>query len=106
MSAFEANPEMLEQLAEIFEKTAEYVEELEAKIQEKDEAQFRLQNSEHLDKLASYGFSEEELSGLKPETLEKISGVVGSTEEPAWEIGTGIGVAEDSLDPIARFCLN
>lgn len=105
MNAFDIKPEELDNLAEIFEKAAEYIEELQAKIQEKEEAEHRLQNSEHLDKLAGLGFSEDELKNLSTETLDKLTKMAGSAE-PAWEIGAAYGVAaEDSLDPFTQFLL-
>ncbi len=105
-----------EEVVSLIEKTAELVEELEAKIESDTDTISSLQTS--LEKAASVdsedlvnvliekGFSEEDatnLVDLPKETLNKVASMANG--EP-WEMGKGARVAESSLDPFTKFLLS
>lgn len=110
--ACEENPRAVSMLSdiEVFEKIAEYIEELEAKVEilEKSagelETEVKIANSEPLNKLASIGFSEEEIAQISmlPENLQE---KVASVNAQPWEMGSGVGIPREKTDPLLEFIL-
>lgn len=106
-----------EEVVSLIEKTAAYIDELQAKIESDEETISSLQDEiekaasvdkrEIVDALIERGFSEEEadsLTALPSETLSKVASL-GGTDKP-WEMGKGARQAEDSLDPFTKFLLS
>jgi hypothetical protein len=94
-----------------FEKAAEYIEELEAKLSavEKvaEEAQVEVQKLDEknpLNKLASIGFTEAEIAMIAqlPENLIEKVAVANSTP---WEMGGAVGMAREKTDPLLEFLI-
>lgn len=113
------NTEIAEELrgnAEILEKTASYISELETKLNNSeakvaeltDEAAQRSRSDEleaPLSKLAEAGYTEselEELSKVGPEVLTKLA----SRSEAPDSMGESYGTAADSLDPLTQFLMS
>lgn len=103
----------IKQLADsvqIFEKTASYVSELEAKVEQlekiagKVEEAERIEHSEPLSKLAAVGFTPEELEHMShlPENL--IEKVASQGSQP-WEMGAGVGFQREKTDALLEFIL-
>lgn len=98
--------------ATAFEKAAEYIEELETKIgelsKEAEEAKVEIQaldESNPLNKLASAGFTKEEISMISqlPENLiEKVA----TTNSSPWDMGEAAGISREKTDPMLEFLLN
>lgn len=95
-----------------FEKAAEYISELETKVAELEkvagdaivEVQ-KMDESNPMNKLASFGmFSEEELammSHLPNDTLEKVA----SVNSRPYEMGGAVGIPREKTDPLLEFLL-
>lgn len=103
------------ELANILTKTAAYVEELEAKIEDSNvklsDATSQIEKAaeevqdEKLSSLIDKGFSEsdaEALSALPLETMDKVASLADG--EP-WDLGKGAGLAKSDLDPFTEFLL-
>ena len=97
--------------ANAFEKAAEYVAELEDKVTslEKIAGQYEhqeiIETSEPLQKLASIGFTQEDiefLSTLPENLLEKVA----SSNSAPWELGSGVGMAREKTDPLLDFIMS
>lgn len=107
--------EKLALAADIMEKSASYISELEAKLdiskarvaELEKEAQARLSKdevAEPLNKLASHGFTEHELDSmmsLGKETLEKIA---SQTDSPVG-MGSAHGTSTAGMDPLTAFLM-
>lgn len=97
---------------EAFEKSAEYIEELEAKVEELEKAaslipvieKEKADKAGPMSKLASAGFSEEEINMISqlPENLMTKVANVGS--QP-WEMGGATGIPREKTDPMLEFLL-
>lgn len=94
-----------------FEKSAEYITELESKVLdlEKSASEIKPTNKKPdadnpMSKLASAGFSAEEIEMISqlPENLMTKVANVGS--QP-WEMGGGAGMAREKTDPMLEFLL-
>lgn len=94
----------LKATAQLLEKAAEYISELEAELGsfQKEAA---ITESEPLSKLANLGFTKEELEHMNslPENL--ITKVASMNGQP-WEMGTGVGFAREKTDPLLEFLLS
>lgn len=95
---------------DLIEKVAGYVSLLEANIEELEkQAESRAEpaqvQSEEMSKLASYGFSDEELEMLshKPGLVEKVASTVGSPGSMGSGVGAGYG---GQTDPLMDFLLS
>lgn len=93
-----------------FEKTAEYIEELESKISELEKVAEHAEEviaadpNNPLSKLAAAGFTEEEIEYMNtlPDTiLEKVA----SNNAQPWEMGSGVGIPREKTDPLLEFIL-
>lgn len=106
-----------EEVISLIEKTAAYIDELQAKIEsdedtisslhEEIEKAASIDKRDIIDALIERGFSEEEadsLTALPSETLSKVASLGG--RDTPWEMGKGARQAEDSLDPFTKFLLN
>lgn len=101
----------LKAASNIFEKTAEYVKNLEDQILELEkfakevEKEKEIEESTPLNKLASLGFSKEELTYMNslPENLVEKVASIGSKP---WEMGGGVGMAREKTDPLLEFILS
>lgn len=95
-----------------FEKAAECIEEQSARIEElekiAEETHERVEASldEHnpLNKLASVGFTKEEIEMMSqlPENL--ITKVASAGSQP-WEMGGGVGIPREKTDPLLEFII-
>lgn len=101
----------LSEASNLFEKVAEHVTNLETKLSElekfaeKVEETKAIEESTPLNKLASIGFSKEELAYMNslPENLiEKVASIGGKP----WEMGGAVGVAREKTDPLLEFILS
>lgn len=93
---------------EVFEKTADYIRELETKIEDFEKAAALVPVLEKLgpmSKLASAGFSEEEINMISqlPENLMTKVANVGS--QP-WDMGGATGIPREKTDPMLEFLLS
>jgi hypothetical protein len=95
-----------------FEKTAEYIAELEEQVQEltkvAEEATVTvkaLDEKDPLNKLAAAGFSPEELAMMAHLPNDLIEKVANSNAAP-WEMGGGAGIAREKTDPFLEFLVN
>ena len=95
----------------VLEKASEYIQELENKVAslekfaEQAEEEKRIEESTPLNKLASIGFTKEEIAhiGSLPENLiEKMASFQAS---PTWEMGSGVGISREKTDPLLEFLL-
>lgn len=94
----------------IFEKAAEHVTTLEAelaefkKFAEDVETDRKIDESTPMSKLATLGFTKEELTYMNslPENLVTKVASIGS--QP-WEMGGGVGVPREKTDPLLEFIL-
>lgn len=103
-------------VADVLEKTAAYIEEVEVKLAEScikiDSMKAELSKSAEerdsglISSLKDKGFSDSEIANLRSlpkETIEKIAHV----NEPAWDLGEASGKARgQDLDAISAFCLS
>ena len=98
--------------ASAFEKAAEYVTELEDKVTELEKIagafvhQEEVSQSKPLSKLASIGFTQEEIEHMTslPENLiEKLASSTGGAKP--WEMGSGAGMSREKTDPLLEFML-
>ena len=96
--------------SEAFEKAAEYVKGLEANLKELQkfaqviEKEKEIEESTPLNKLANIGFTKEELtymSSLPENLVEKVASIGGQP----WEMGSGVGMAAEAMDPLLAFIL-
>ena len=101
----------LSEASNIFEKVAEHVSMLETKLEElekfaeKVEETKAIEESTPLNKLASIGFSKEELAYMNslPENLiEKVASIGGKP----WEMGGAVGFPREKTDPLLEFILS
>jgi hypothetical protein len=122
--AFEKAAEMMKQACEsnktltgfqtnalAFEKAAEYIGELEGQVAELTkvageavETAQKLDESNPLNKLASIGFSDEEIAmmaQLPHNLIEKVA----TTNSSPWEMGGAVGVAREKTDALLEFLL-
>lgn len=96
----------------ILEKTAEYIEALEAenakltaRISTQDTVEKQAETPEHLKKLANLGFTQEELEAMK-DVPEKVLEKVADTAGNAWEMGKPSGPGKPPMDPLLEFILS
>lgn len=95
---------------QVLEKTAEYITSLEVRVEglEKIAAEHavteKVTDSEPLSKLATLGFSKDEVEQIAslPEDLIQKMASVGSKP---WELGAGTGMQRDKTDPLLEFIL-
>jgi len=94
-----------------FEKAAEYIGELEGKLSElekyAEEATVtvqKLDTNNPLNKLASIGFSDDQISMISqlPENL--VEKVASANSQP-WEMGNAVGIPREKTDPLLEFLL-
>lgn len=100
--------------ANILEKTAQYIEAIEeenvklaAKVETQTNEQKPVEIDPHLKKLATLGFTQEELESMKDvpsQVLEKVARTAESAEE--YSLGKGVGPAVDKMDPFLQFLIN
>lgn len=96
----------------IFEKVAEYIDQQDARIQEleksaseiKQEVESRIDPENPLNKLASIGFSKEEIE-MMAELPDNLLTKVASANSQPWELGGGAGFPREKTDPILEFIL-
>jgi hypothetical protein len=94
----------------IFEKAAQHISHLETelgelkKVAEEVEKDKKIEESQPMNKLASLGFSKEELAYMAslPENL--VTKVASIGTKP-WEMGGGVGMAREKTDPLLEFIL-
>jgi hypothetical protein len=93
-------------MVQILEKTASYIsglekqaEELQIKISERSEA--TSDDTELRVKLASAGYSEEEITAM--ESAPSLMTKVASAAQEPWELGKGIGMKKEKTDPFLDF---
>lgn len=105
----------LKRTADILEKAAAYIDELEAKVSG-FEAKIKVMEEEltksaderdsHLvSALKEKGFSDNDITNLRSlpkETIEKIA----HQSEEAWDLGSAAGKATGDVDAITAFCLS
>ena len=97
--------------SQAFEKAAEYIAELETKLVELEKfaeqtaTEKTIEDSTPLNKLASIGFSKEELTYINslPENLVEKVASMGSKP---WEMGSGVGMPREKTDPLLEFILS
>lgn len=107
----------LKEISEIFVKTAAYIEELEAKIENSETQLVQLSKqaseapqrneitSDALAKLASAGFTQADIEALSYLPVDAIEKVAGLASQP-WGMGGGTGPSfEGNLDPLSSFLL-
>lgn len=94
---------------QIFEKAAQYISELEVKVDELEKVAYQVEVSEDkkepLNKLAGMGFSEEEMEALShvdSNLLTKVANVVSSPVS----MGGGSGFAREKTDPLLEFLVS
>ena len=101
----------LKDASQIFEKTAEYVQELETRLLELEKfakevnKEKEIEQSTPLTKLADLGFSKEELtciSSLPEDLVTKVASIGAQT----WEMGSGVGMAIEKMDPLVEWILS
>lgn len=107
----------LKHLAEVLEKSAAYIEQLESRnadLQAKiDSMEVELEKAAEerdsgiISALKDRGFSDHEIANLRAlpkETIEKVASVAG---DAAWDFGSAAGKSSTAnLDPILNFVLN
>lgn len=107
----DAKASSLKTNSQIFEKAAEYITDLEDQISKLEkfakevEKEKAIEESTPLNKLASIGFTKEELaymSSLPENLVEKVAGI---SSQP-WEMGGGVGMSRPKTDPLLEFLLN
>jgi len=94
----------------LFEKTAEHITNLETELEglqkfaQEAEKEKQIEESQPMNKLASLGFSKEELAYMSslPENL--VTKVASIGAKP-WEMGGGVGVAREKTDPLLEWLL-
>ena len=93
-----------------FEKASEYISELESKVSSLEkmagmyEHKEEIETSAPLQKLASIGFTAEEIeymSTLPENLIEKVA----SSNSAPWEMGSGVGISREKTDPLLEFIL-
>ena len=96
-------------LADVLEKTAAYIDQLETQLEEKqakiNETVVEKQAGV-VDQLSKIGFTKEEIqaiSALPEATMTKVAGMVKEAEP--WEIGHGVGVKREKTDPFLEWLL-
>lgn len=106
------HPNVVEKVRQIaiLEKAASYIEQLEAQVANlqarvtEEEEQTARPVSEHFQKLANIGFSEEEIRYLDSMPNELVEKVAGAVSEP-WQLGKAAGVETGPSDPLLEFIL-
>lgn len=96
---------ILEKVAEYLVSLEDEVANLQAKIStspEQNEKQAEI--PEHLKKLSSLGFTDEEIEHLQSVPQSLIEKVAGAASEP-WEMGRGVGASNQRMDPLLDFLL-
>jgi hypothetical protein len=101
----------LMETSQAFEKAAEHILELEEKLAKLEkfagevEKEKAIEDSTPLNKLASIGFSKEELTYINslPENLVEKVASMGSKP---WEMGSGVGIPREKTDPLLEFILS
>jgi len=97
--------------ASLLEKTAEYMAELETKIEtlgvaiEKKAEDSKVELPEHLQKLSNLGFSQEEIDAIQEMPNELVEKVASAVTEP-WSMGKAAGVALAEEDPLLKFIMS
>lgn len=101
--------EDVSRLAVILEKAAEYIEGLEAQL---EQLQAKINSSPENEKqaeihkkLASIGFSPDEIKALDNVPDSVLDKVANVSSEP-WELGRGVGMAREKTDPLLEFLLS
>lgn len=97
----------------ILEKTAAYIEsietenvELATKVAEAIPApSTKVELPEHLKKLASLGFTEEELAAFDSVPDNVMQKMASAASEP-WELGRGVGAPVAKMDPFLEFLMS
>lgn len=107
------NNEQILFLADVLEKTAEYIQtlegnisELEAKINNRIDP-VEKQASEVNLKLENIGLTKEQIKAMNdlPEDLiQKVASAIG--EQQPWELGHGVGMKREKTDPLLEFLLS
>ena len=96
----------------VFEKIAEYIDQQDAHIQEleksaseiKETAESLVDPANPLNKLASIGFTKEEIE-MMSELPENLLTKVASANSQPWEMGGGAGIPREKTDPMLEFIL-
>lgn len=99
-----------------FEKAAEYIVELETKVGDLEKAAAasvqttpavpaKVKANDPLNKLASIGFSEEEISMIS-QLPENLMNKVASVGSQPWDMGEAVGMAHEKTDPLLEFLLS
>ncbi len=92
--------------ADQLRKVAEYIEDLEHKVEEVEKTASLGPKKELLDKLAGLGLSPEQLEQLETPTLEKIASLQNHQNSPK-EMGTPLGISKAGApDPFTQFLLS
>lgn len=120
MKEFKPEPSAAELLVETLTKAASAVSALEeaeaerdsllekvASLEEKlEEVQLQTPPSEPITKLARSGaFTNEDLAALRALPTDTLTKLASNNDEP-WSMGKQAGVAVETLDPIAQFCMS
>jgi hypothetical protein len=112
--ACETNPTLISHMTNMtaFEKAAEYIGELEVKLDEMTkvagEATIAVQAADEknpLNKLASVGFTKEEIemmSQLPENLIEKVA----SNNSKPWDMGNAVGMSRENTDALLEFLCN
>lgn len=91
----------------LLEKAAAYVEALEAKTEELSKVAQEVkvvEDDEQLSKLASLGFSKDEIAAMRQVDSNLIEKVASVSSAPA-EMGAGVGIPREKTDPLLEFLL-
>lgn len=96
----------------VFEKIAEYIDQQDARIQEleksasetKETVESLIDPANPLNKLASIGFTKEEIE-MMSELPENLLTKVASANSQPWEMGGGAGIPREKTDPMLEFIL-
>ena len=91
----------------LLEKVAEYLEQLDTEKEELSkvaEAHAVSDQADQIDKLASLGFSKEEISAMRQVDAGIIEKVASVAAAPV-EMGAGVGMPREKTDPLLEFLL-
>lgn len=91
----------------LLEKIAEHVEALELRCEELTKVAQEVEiveSDEQIDKLASLGFSKDEISAMRQVDIGLVEKVASVTAAPV-EMGAGVGVPRERTDPLLEFIL-
>ena len=95
----------------MLEKTAEYVKTLENELGElkkfasEVETEKQIEESTPMNKLASIGFTKEELAYINSLPEHLVTKVASIGSQP-WEMGGGVGIPREKTDPLLEFILS